>query len=192
MRQTFLKNRGVYVDFLVEGGAAYNSRVVYPGDVLQKVGKISVAKGTILNVPKLIADAKRPVFLVFSTGQKVETSKVNFIDLAIAMMHQIKEDEFSRGILRMPLSHSKTSAQAPTKMDAVLRSPDSLSTSKDPQLLEQGSENNGGEIDGQLSQHDLTQPWSIPLHHLDAVNPANVPHPPRAAKDALAAHLCKR
>jgi hypothetical protein len=103
LRQTYLKNHGVYVDFLVEGGAAYNSKVVYAGDVIQKVGNVSVARGTILNVPKIVADSKRPAILVFSTGQKVESWKVNYIDLAIAMMHEIKDEESRRGILRMPL-----------------------------------------------------------------------------------------
>lgn len=102
LRQTYLKHHGVYIDYLVEGGAAYNSKVVFPGDIIQKVGSANVHKGTIFTVPKMIAEAKRPTVLVFSTGQDTTHSKVNYIDFSIAMMHQL-HGQTNSAISNMPL-----------------------------------------------------------------------------------------
>jgi hypothetical protein len=161
LRQTYLKNHGVYVDFLVEGGAAFNSAVVYAGDILQKIGNESVARGTILNVPKLIARSKRPCILVFSTGQKVEFSKkINYLHLVTAMMHQIKEEAESSGPFSKMQFHNESDEQVSGSPQSALRLQD--------------------------------QEWKIPPHPLDAINPANVPPPPLAAKEALKKHLAKR
>lgn len=192
LRQAYLRNRGVYVDFLVEGGAAYNSSVVYAGDVIQKVGNISVAKGTILNVPKTVADAKRPAVLVFSTGQKVETSNVNYIDLAIAMMHQIKEDESRRGISKMPIFPSASDPPEVAKVDNGVEASDARAESGLSQLAHLDSVQHIVERALQPTHGSDNYQWRIPPLQLDAINPANIPLPPRAAKDALAAHLSKR
>ncbi len=192
LRQAYLRNRGVYVDFLVEGGAAYNSSVVYAGDVIQKVGNISVARGTILNVPKTVADAKRPVVLVFSTGQKVETSKVNYIDLAIAMMHQIKQEESRRGISKMPIFQSASEPPEMGKIGGQVEASDARGATRLSRPAHFDGEQHSVETAAQPTQDSNTNQWSIPPLQLDAINPANVPHPPRAAKEALAAHLAKR
>ena len=192
LRQAYLKNRGVYVDFLVEGGAAYNSGVVHAGDVIQKVGNISVAKGTILNVPKTVADSKRPSVLVFSTGQKVETSKVNYIDLAIAMMHQIKEEESKRGVSRMPLRQSTSETEQVGNEEGRVRTPGVGGASGQPRLAQLDTEQCGVETDAQPMSGSDAQQWRVPPPQLDAINPANVPHPSRASKEALATHLAKR
>lgn len=187
LRQTYLKNHGVYVDYLVEGGAAYNSKVVYAGDVVQKVGNVSVAKGTILNVPKVVADSKRPAILVFSTGQKVESYKVNYIDLAIAMMHEIKDEESRRGILRMPLFQN-----SPGKRDVVDASSFVSSSPVGTGTTNESSPAKTTDINNDGVETSETTYWVIPRHPLDAINPANVPPPPAAAKEALKAHLAKR
>ena len=210
LRQTYLKNHGVYVDYLVEGGAAYNSGVVYPGDIIQKVGNISVAKGTILNVPKTVADAKRPSVLVFSTGLKVETPKVDYIDLSIAMMHSIKEEESNRGISRMPLIQYKP-APPPLKVDGVDESAQANITSnhlpgssgeQQPPPAQQDDDKDAADAKQEPAQDEEDRAasnetgeekqWTIPPHPLNAINPANVPPPPPSAKEALEAHLAKR
>jgi hypothetical protein len=183
LRQTYLRNHGVYVDFLVEGGAAFTSSVVYPGDILLKVGNISVTKGTILSVPKTISDSRRPVLLVFSTGQKVDTSRVNFIDVAIAMMHRIKE-EADRGISKMPLFPESTIRE----IDAVesglgFENSNRLSQIPNPAFSENTDKG---------FQENLVWEIEIPNHPLDAVNPANVPTPPENLLLKLSKYLARR
>jgi hypothetical protein len=90
LKQTYLKSHGVYVDYLVKGGAAQKSAVVHVGDLMVKVGDFDVRKGTILTVPKTIATAKRPVILVLCTGTKTVLDRINYIDVAVAMMHRIR------------------------------------------------------------------------------------------------------
>jgi DENN (AEX-3) domain len=69
LKPTFLAHRGVYVDYLVAGGAAHAAQVVYPGDLLCQIGHdLNVRHGGILEIPSQIAATKRPVHLVLSSG----------------------------------------------------------------------------------------------------------------------------
>jgi hypothetical protein len=198
LRQTYLKNHGVYVDYLVEGGSAYHSGVVFPGDVIQKVGSVDVRKGTILTVPKTIADAKRPVVLAFTTGQKVETSKFNYVDLSIAMMHQVQQEN-RRGISRMPL-HDPDQIMRRGDEEEKKRSDDDspveVCETNDSTEASDTNDNCSPRRDKleekSLSPQTTSLRWTIPPHSLDAINPANVPPPPSEAKEALKAHLARR
>lgn len=88
LKQPFMKNQGVYVDFLVKGGAADDSKVICIGDVLVSIGDLNTTKGTILTVPKAIADAKRPVHLVLSTPGAISSQiRINYVDISVALVH---------------------------------------------------------------------------------------------------------
>ena len=91
LKQTYRKHQGVYVDYLVEGGAAERSGVIFVGDVLQAVGNTPVCKtGTIYTVPQLIAAAKRPVHIILSTpSQPQDVTRISHVDIAVALMHQV-------------------------------------------------------------------------------------------------------
>ena len=106
LKQAYLKNNGVYMDYLVGGGAAELSGVIHVGDNLMKVGDIDVYKrGLILNVPQTIASAKRPVVLVLSTGQQVPEERMNYVDVAVGLMHKFKEEQDKRrDIATLPLN----------------------------------------------------------------------------------------
>jgi hypothetical protein len=106
LKQAFLKNNGVYMDYLVDGGAAELSGVICVGDSLMKVGDVDVyKKGLILNVPQTIAGAKRPVVLVLSTGQQVPEERMNYVDVAVGMMHKFREEKDKlRDIASLPLN----------------------------------------------------------------------------------------
>jgi hypothetical protein len=93
LKQCYLKNQGVYVDYLVKNGAADQSAVIYVGDLLVSVGDVSLRKGTILKVPETIARAKRPAHVVLATpGHVLDVSRINYLDIAIAMIHQVQGD----------------------------------------------------------------------------------------------------
>ncbi|GKZ00921.1 hypothetical protein MPSEU_001043600 [Mayamaea pseudoterrestris] len=87
LKQCYLRNAGVYVDYLVQGGAADQTRHVYVGDLLQKVGSASVEKGTILEIPKQIANAKRPLHLIWATGTPTSAERMTAIDVCVGLMH---------------------------------------------------------------------------------------------------------
>ena len=162
LKQSFLKNHGVYVDYLVRDGHAYKSAVVHVGDTIVKVGDQDVTRGSILNIPQTIAKSKRPVVLVLSTGQKTTLDRVNYVDIAIAMMHRIRADQNQRrDISRMPLNISTNLV---------------------------GDTRNANPENDDAPPLD----WSVPAHSLDSPNPANVPSLPIAAKATLSRHLPKR
>jgi len=163
LRQTYLKHHGVYVDYLVESGAAYNSKVVFPGDIIQKVGTASAQKGTIFTVPKMIAEARRPTVLIFSTGQSIDHSKINYIDLSIAMMHQL-HGQTKSAISNMPLQEEYNTLEADTS-----------------------------EQEGKDEQEDSNfEDWKLEHHGLDDTNPVNVPAIPLGALESVEMHLAKR
>jgi hypothetical protein len=99
LKQCFLKNHGVFVDFLVPGGQAESSGIVRSGDLLIRLGDGDLRKGTILEIPKAIAKARRPVVLILATGTKLAVEKMNYVDVAIAMMHRAREYYNKRGTL---------------------------------------------------------------------------------------------
>ena len=163
LKQSFLRNHGVYIDYLINEGHAHKSSVVHVGDTIMKVADLDVTRGTIFNIPQTIAGTKRPVVLVFSTGQKTTLDRVNYIDVAIAMMHQIRDDQSkSRHIACMPL-HDGDHFDVKTK--------------KSPQV----DDNENAAID-----------WFVPDHSLDKANPSNIPPLTIEVKASLSQHLPKR
>lgn len=99
LKQCYLKNHGVFVDFLVPGGQAESSGVVRSGDLPVRLGDIDLRKGTIIDIPKEIAQARRPVVLTMATGTKVPLERMNFVDVAVAMMHRARDFYNKRGTL---------------------------------------------------------------------------------------------
>ena len=93
LKNPYVKHQGTYVDFLVTGGAADKSGVVAVGDSIVKVGPQDVRKHTIADVPSIIAKAKRPVVLVLTTGVEMEVERITYLDLAVAMMHRIRDQD---------------------------------------------------------------------------------------------------
>lgn len=93
LKQTYLRHQGVYVDFLVQGGAAHLSNLVKVGDALRAVGEVSVQQGTIVTVPASIGKAKRPVHLILSTGANVPHKNINYLDVAMAMTRFLQKHE---------------------------------------------------------------------------------------------------
>eukprot|EP00531_Pseudo-nitzschia_arenysensis_P016693 CAMPEP_0116138168 /NCGR_PEP_ID=MMETSP0329-20121206/12643_1 /TAXON_ID=697910 /ORGANISM="Pseudo-nitzschia arenysensis, Strain B593" /LENGTH=1590 /DNA_ID=CAMNT_0003633143 /DNA_START=88 /DNA_END=4860 /DNA_ORIENTATION=+ len=110
LKQCYLKNHGIFVDFLIENGQAAQSGLIRPGDLMVRLGDVDFRKGTIRNVPLEIAKAKRPAVLVLSTGTKVPIERVNFVDVAIAMMHRARNYYEDRGTYSiLPSSRENTS-----------------------------------------------------------------------------------
>lgn len=90
LKNPYVKHQGTYVDFLVTGGAADKSGVVGVGDSIVKVAAQDVRKHTIADVPSIIANAKRPAVLVLATGVEMDVERITYLDLCVAMMHQIR------------------------------------------------------------------------------------------------------
>lgn len=97
LKQCYLKNHGIFIDFLIENGQAAQSGLIRPGDLMVCLGDADFRKGTIRTVPLEIAKAKRPAVLVLSTGTKVPIERLNFVDVAIAMMHRARKYYEDRG-----------------------------------------------------------------------------------------------
>ena len=97
LKQCYLKNHGVFIDFLVEGGQAQASSVVRAGDLLIKLGDVDLRKGIIMEVPQQIARERRPIVLILASGTKVPIERMNYIDITVAMMHRAREFYNKRG-----------------------------------------------------------------------------------------------
>ncbi|KAL3921312.1 MAG: hypothetical protein SGILL_002810, partial [Bacillariaceae sp.] len=113
LKQCYLKNHGVFVDYLVSGGQAEQSGLIRSGDLLVRLGETDFRKGTIKEVPHEIAKAKRPSVLVMSTGTQVPLERVNYVDVAVAMMHRARTYYKERGSLSNLPSASPMKATAP-------------------------------------------------------------------------------
>ena len=79
LKQTYLPGHGVYVDFVVPGGNAGNAGVICIGDGLVKVGDLDVSKGTIHDVPRVIANSKRPAILVLNGEHDMKLEEVRYL-----------------------------------------------------------------------------------------------------------------
>mmetsp|Transcript_6834 Transcript_6834/g.19790 ORF Transcript_6834/g.19790 Transcript_6834/m.19790 type:complete len:1661 (+) Transcript_6834:155-5137(+) len=90
LKQCYLRNHGIFVDYLVDGGQAAQSGLIRSGDLMVRLGDTDFRKGTIKDIPVEIAKAKRPSVLVLATGSQVALERVNFIDVAVAMMHRAR------------------------------------------------------------------------------------------------------
>jgi len=91
LKQAYLKESGVFVDFLVSRGAADQSKIIHAGDQLLMVGELDVRRGTIQQVPQQIAIAKRPVRLIWATGCLPGVNHLDAIHVAVAYMHEVHE-----------------------------------------------------------------------------------------------------
>ena len=99
LKSTYLQKGGVYVDYLVQGGAAFQSGIIRPGDALHAVGPVNVRRGNIFQVPQEIAQAKRPVHLVFATGN-TRNDTVNYVDIGAAILHTLVETTQRTSVVR--------------------------------------------------------------------------------------------
>jgi hypothetical protein len=99
LKQCYLKSHGVFIDFMVPGGQAQNSGVIRSGDLLVRLGDIDLRKGTIVDIPTQISQARRPVVLALATGSTVALERMNYVDVAVAMMHRAREYYTKRGTL---------------------------------------------------------------------------------------------
>lgn len=114
LKQCFLKNHGVFIDYLVQGGQAESSGVIRSGDLPMRIGDVDLRKGTILDIPRDIARARRPVVLMFASGTKVALERMNYIDVIVAMMHRARDFYKKRETLsNLP----SASPQRPRKSD---------------------------------------------------------------------------
>lgn len=119
LKQCYLKNHGVFIDFMVPGGQAENSGVIRSGDLPVRLGDIDLRKGTILDIPMQISQARRPVVLVLATGSAVTLERMNYIDVTVAMMHRARDYYTKRGSLSI-----LPSAASPARGESTLGSGD--------------------------------------------------------------------
>ena len=107
LKQKYLPGGGVYVDFVVPGGNAGLSGVIHVGDALSKVGDVDVMKGTIANVPGMIASQRRPVVLILEgeLASIVDWYGIDDIDVALGMVNRIRE-ESKKGLSGMVFGKS--------------------------------------------------------------------------------------
>ena len=71
---------------------AHKSGVVWIGDRIMKVGGTDVSRGTIYDVPGIIANAKRPLIMVLDAEHNVDWQRMDKLTVAIGMINQIQEE----------------------------------------------------------------------------------------------------
>jgi hypothetical protein len=123
LKQTFLPGHGVYVDYVLPGGNAEKSGVVCVGDGLVKVGDTDVSKGTIADVPTIIAKTRRPAILVFNEEHRTDIEEMDYLSVAIGAVNRILDDHNS-GKARIPfddVSDSQNSTVLPDAPSKALR-----------------------------------------------------------------------
>ena len=72
--------------------AAHKSGVIWIGDRLMKVGSADVSKGTIFDVPGIIAKMKRPLIMVLDGEHNIDLKRMDNLTVAIGMINQIQDD----------------------------------------------------------------------------------------------------
>jgi hypothetical protein len=102
LKQTYLPGHGVYVDFILPGGNAEKSGVVCVGDGVVRIGDVDVSKGTILDVPGIIAKTNRPAVLVLDGEHSVKLDEMDYLMVAIGVVNRMLE-ESSNGTKRFSL-----------------------------------------------------------------------------------------
>ena len=127
LKQTYLPGHGVYVDFILPGGNAENSGVVCVGDGLVKVGDVDISKGTILDVPGIIAKTKRPTVLVLNGEHSVKLEEMDYLTVAIGVVNRML-DEASTGTKRSSLDDIVSKSEASDTSIIPEDPPDSLRT----------------------------------------------------------------
>jgi hypothetical protein len=101
LKQTFLSGYGVYVDHILPGGNAEKSGVVCIGDSLVKVGSVDVSKGTIYDVPGIIAGAKRPAIIILNGEHEIEVEAMDYLAVAFGLANKIVH-EATLGVTKTP------------------------------------------------------------------------------------------
>ncbi len=71
---------------------AHKSGVVWIGDRLIKVGNADVSKGTIYDVPGIIAKMKRPLVMVLDGEHDIDLNRMDDFSVAVGMINQIQDD----------------------------------------------------------------------------------------------------
>lgn len=182
LKQAYLKNNGVYMDYLVDGSAADLSGVIHVGDNLMKVGDIDVYKrGLILNVPQTIASAKRPVVLVLSTGQQVPEERMNYVDVAVGLMHKFKEEQDNRrDITSLPLNDQGEEQPGDDSRDNRAEDTDSASdTEVDPAV-------------DKVKPEEMSIDVTVASPCFDGPDPMNVSTPPLALTKSVSPYVARR
>jgi hypothetical protein len=141
------------------------------------VGDIDVyKKGLILNVPQTIASAKRPVVLVLSTGQQIPEERMNYVDVAVGLMHKFKEEKDNRrDIASLPLN--------------------------DQGEEQPGDDNSAEDMDsahGTEMDHDKVRPEEVSIDVtvaspcFDGPDPMNISTPPLALRKLVSPYVARR
>ncbi len=91
--------------------------MIWIGDRLVKIGKTDLSKGTIYDVPSIIASTKRPAIMVLDAEHHIDLHSMDNVSVAIGMINQIQEEakqDFNITIFKkqtvknvIPLSPSK-------------------------------------------------------------------------------------
>jgi hypothetical protein len=97
LKQCYLKNHGVFIDFLVTGGQAEASRIVRSGDLLVTLGETDLRKQTIVQIPQEISKVRRPSVLIFGQGTPVALERMNYLDIVVAMIHRARYLSLKKG-----------------------------------------------------------------------------------------------
>jgi len=166
LKQTFLKGNGVYVDLIVPGGNAQKSGVVCIGDSLVKVGDADVSKGTIYEVPGIIAKSKRPLLMILNGEKNVNWEEMDNVSVALGMVNRIQEDA-NQGISQLPIKNPSDHGRSVLKNDSYTSENDAsaakLRMSKSNLLdaeNDQDADNHDGEnqkIESNSEQNDTSQ-----------------------------------
>ena len=163
LKQAFLQSSGVYVDFLVTGGAADRSKIIQVGDVLEQVGDKCVLRNTILEIPQLIANSKRPVHLIWATGwtcqEELDDIEINHMDDDMGTSTNTSPAKKKKGHSKQPIVvlHHVDVAVAMLHVireESIARTTQTLpTTTLSPQMVRQSSSVNGS--DTTLSSESL-------------------------------------
>ena len=116
----------MYVDYVVPRGNAERSGVVRVGDRLVRLGEDSVERGTIGDVPRRVADLKRPGVLVLASGKELDAEedggagggggggRMDWIDASIGLINLLAGENAAGDDLVLPkLRHENAEAGLP-------------------------------------------------------------------------------
>lgn len=66
--------------------------MIWIGDRLVKIGNTDLSKGTIYDVPSIIANTKRPAIMVLDAEHHIDLHSMDNVSVAIGMINQIQEE----------------------------------------------------------------------------------------------------
>ena len=180
LKQCYRLHAGVYTDYLVPNGSAERSGLVHIGDVIVAVGQTDCRKGTIATIPRVIAQASRPVHITMATSGAHPGHPVSYIDIAVAILH---------GCLK------PTADLEPHSVDSL--SPP-LTTADSGGSMDDASVEEAQMSLVQATSFDIVHPTPVDCcvpnvvfdHDADAfIHPL---HPTQSLKDAYASHVAQR